>query len=400
MNLINNDGNDTSAGQSLFKYGDEDMPEYDSRMVFWPRKKNDETGGDETGEGDGECENAVEDNTCCPGCFPVFQNNQLGHIGKYGCLGPDYDADGPYFVEPIELSDEDIELAETTSYTAAYQDNPDNHVIFKTSFTDCVKQLDKGQDHAVCSAGCIDLNTGEEFSCIEVYDGHGHDACIDAIRCMDTREIIQQFDDPTTEIQRRLHMVRMRVDSGATCSIAKIYKNRVECTMIGDSRIMVFVNGSIVYESPMHNWDCMDERERLNGLAVAHPAQCPEVLSADKIAMVPSAYVYFCDGMKLAITQSLGHLGKTGFKPEKKVVHFEDEDSVVILVASDGFWDMVLLPLDLPICLNSDATELAEFAESRWKQTWNVVTGPDTTALTQFDRADDVTVAVWSRSVL
>lgn len=23
----------------------------------------------------------------CPGCFPVFQFNQLGHIGKYGCLG-------------------------------------------------------------------------------------------------------------------------------------------------------------------------------------------------------------------------------------------------------------------------------------------------------------------------
>jgi len=23
----------------------------------------------------------------CPGCYPYFQANQLGHIGKYGCLG-------------------------------------------------------------------------------------------------------------------------------------------------------------------------------------------------------------------------------------------------------------------------------------------------------------------------
>ena len=38
--------------------------------------------------------------TCCPGCYPVFKNTQDDHIGKYGCLGPDYDADGPFFEEP------------------------------------------------------------------------------------------------------------------------------------------------------------------------------------------------------------------------------------------------------------------------------------------------------------
>jgi gamma-glutamylcyclotransferase (GGCT)/AIG2-like uncharacterized protein YtfP len=25
----------------------------------------------------------------CPGCYPVFQPNQLGHIGPNGCLGDD-----------------------------------------------------------------------------------------------------------------------------------------------------------------------------------------------------------------------------------------------------------------------------------------------------------------------
>ena len=26
----------------------------------------------------------------CPGCYPIFQENQLGHIGVYGCLGNEY----------------------------------------------------------------------------------------------------------------------------------------------------------------------------------------------------------------------------------------------------------------------------------------------------------------------
>lgn len=26
----------------------------------------------------------------CPGCYPYFQENQLGHIGPNGCLGNDF----------------------------------------------------------------------------------------------------------------------------------------------------------------------------------------------------------------------------------------------------------------------------------------------------------------------
>jgi len=27
----------------------------------------------------------------CKGCYPIFQPNQEGHIGEYGCLGENYD---------------------------------------------------------------------------------------------------------------------------------------------------------------------------------------------------------------------------------------------------------------------------------------------------------------------
>jgi hypothetical protein len=26
----------------------------------------------------------------CPGCYPIYQPNQLGHIGQNGCLGDEY----------------------------------------------------------------------------------------------------------------------------------------------------------------------------------------------------------------------------------------------------------------------------------------------------------------------
>lgn len=29
-------------------------------------------------------------NTKCPGCYPIFQQNQLGHVGQNGCLGDFY----------------------------------------------------------------------------------------------------------------------------------------------------------------------------------------------------------------------------------------------------------------------------------------------------------------------
>jgi hypothetical protein len=27
----------------------------------------------------------------CPGCYPIFQQNQLGHVGLNGCLGDYYE---------------------------------------------------------------------------------------------------------------------------------------------------------------------------------------------------------------------------------------------------------------------------------------------------------------------
>lgn len=344
----------------------------------------------------------------CPGCYPVFKNTQDDHIGKYGCLGPDYDADGPFFEEPNEdelESDSVFEKYNDELYARycgyASQDETDvliEHIplpIRRASA--CEKQLDSKQDLVRVTEDCVDMITNELFTCLEVYDGHGNNSCIKELRKMDTTNIIQLFPGFEFEIQKRLLSKPMHNNSGATCSVAKIYKNRVECSSIGDSKIAVFINGEIVFESHGHTWDNPDERERLSTSVYSRPSQKPEILSPDKIRMAHSTYTYFMDDVRLAVTQSLGHNGITGICPYKKTVEFGDMDNVVVLVASDGFWDMVILEHDLPICLKSNATQLAEFAEARWKQTWNVEVKPDKFAPTRFDRFDDIGVAVWSQ---
>ena len=35
--------------------------------------------------------NSQQKKTKCPGCFPIFQPNQLAHMDKGGCLCLDYD---------------------------------------------------------------------------------------------------------------------------------------------------------------------------------------------------------------------------------------------------------------------------------------------------------------------
>lgn len=37
-----------------------------------------------------ETETETKTETKCPGCYPIFQENQLGHVGPHGCLGDEY----------------------------------------------------------------------------------------------------------------------------------------------------------------------------------------------------------------------------------------------------------------------------------------------------------------------
>jgi serine/threonine protein phosphatase PrpC len=83
---------------------------------------------------------------------------------------------------------------------------------------------------------------------------------------------------------------------------------------------------------------------------------------------------------KLAPTQSIGHNSMTQFAPEKMTIPFEPTDSVKIIIASDGLWDVFAPhhPHDRARMDDLDGEQLADLAESRWKQEWEVARSMDT----------------------
>ncbi len=103
---------------------------------------------------------------------------------------------------------------------------------------------------------------------------------------------------------------------------------------------------------------------------------------------IRSQYVIFNDSTALAVTQALGHNGKTGIKPDIYFINYNNEDTIRILIGSDGFFDMICKENNCEDDnLNSndnynleDLYEISDLpgevilnrAVNRWLQEWNV----------------------------
>lgn len=296
------------------------------------------------------------------------------------------------------------------------------------TITSDIRLIGSKQDYIKTSLGLVDPITSELFDLIEVYDGHGPDLCIDALRYhINTTEIIRTSLLPEVSLQLKLseYYPLMPWDSGATFSCVKIFANRIECRSVGDSEIWVYKNGERVYNSPVHNWHNLEERERIrmSGIrAKPRPDYVPVLLSPTKIQMEPSFRVQWIsfatssatisgatsavtsctkarpsnppDRLVFVPTQSLGHRGITGLQAAIQTIWFEPSDVCKVIVGSDGFWDMIMSDCDKEILCSGSATELAELAEKRWRQEWDFVEDPDEpdkTVKNTFDSFDDIT---------
>ena len=292
--------------------------------------------------------------------------------------------------------------------------------------TSDIRLIGSKQDYIKTSLSLVDPITSELFDLIEVYDGHGPDLCIDALRYhINTTEIIRTSLLPEVSLQLKLseYYPNMPWDSGATFSCAKIYTNRVECRSIGDSESWVYKNGERVYNSPVHNWHNLEERERIrmSGIgAKPRPDYAPVLLSPTRIQMEPSFRVHWTSGattsgattravtswarpsvgvssndrLVFVPTQSLGHRGITGLQAAIQTIWFEPGDVCKVILGSDGFWDMILAECDKEILCSGSASDLAELAEMRWRQEWDFVEDPDEpdrTIKNTFDSFDDIT---------
>jgi serine/threonine protein phosphatase PrpC len=251
------------------------------------------------------------------------------------------------------------------------------------NYNECsVISLDKGQDVVHCCR--VEKSVPEEsYDCFIGFDGHGRNTFNDMLTFIDLGQIADASDS-LSELLKRTSELNTRTDnSGATYYEAKLYWNRVETCTVGDSIVAVFIDKKLVYMSTPHNMKNNSEVERLKSrietgkVCVRQDIPVPEVFSKDKLKFRDSEYIYFENGEKIAMSQSLGHNNITEIMPERHTVLFEAGNEVAVVGGSDGLWDMIIMngpeaEEDLLALAVKTAPEIADIAEERWRQDWNI----------------------------
>lgn len=243
-----------------------------------------------------------------------------------------------------------------------------------------ILSLDKGQDIGFHGKGTT--VKGEEFEWMVGCDGHGADYIADILRGMNWGFIMSRDDSLKLVIDIigshwSQYPERQYVSSGATYMEAKIFKDRIETCSVGDSKIMVFMDGNLCYESTEHNFFNSLEQERLIDYDITLSAVVvPQVLTPTNITGTIKNYHTFEDGTMLAMTQSLGHRNITGIDAERKVIPYTPQNKMRVVLMSDGLSELlstepVYHEQDLHSLAHLSSEQLAGIAEQRWKQDWN-----------------------------
>jgi len=274
--------------------------------------------------------------------------------------------------------------------------------------------LAKGQDFVFTCRhegddGCID-------SCdiLAVFDGHGpvsNDPDLDFmhhLRAAPLHELLVAVD-PVTALVDYLHGLGKNYDAamGAVGSIVRIYRDRIETFNVGDTATMIFLDGALVYKNVGHCSNVPSELVRLRetvggGRFYIETSTKPAVVDDTKITIQSSPYTIFRHSskpVKLAPSQSFGHHGITGYRPETATIAYSAEQRVHIVVASDGLMDMVSTDYapDLEALSVLSAVELGALAERRWKQPWDYVyNGKLVQSGYRFCDFDDVGIVTWT----
>jgi serine/threonine protein phosphatase PrpC len=276
-----------------------------------------------------------------------------------------------------------------------------------------VIQLCNAQDGAYTGTA-VHAQTGETYHYGIIIDGHGSNKTVRKIRNIIDENIddILVSDSPHIIIQSKLDEMYQQdlvycesldnniffknleyaiFSGGSTFLLSKLYENRVEVFSIGDSKAYVMINNEIAYHNLLHVWNNESEKTRLlartDVCATPIMQSFPHIISPERMAFEKSVAVEYTNAngnsiTRLVPTQSLGHNSITQFAPEKMTIPFDPTDAVKIVLASDGLWDVFVPhhPDDAMRLMEMNGEELADLAESRWKQEWEVavdITHPD-----------------------
>ena len=277
----------------------------------------------------------------------------------------------------------------------------------------------KGQDfiftHHFSGAGAGATGCAE-CDIVAVFDGHGplcDDPDLDfmhLLRAAPLHVLLLQLD-PVTALVDYLHGLGKPYDAamGAVGSIVRIYRDRIETFSVGDTATLIFLDGSLVYKNVGHCSNVSSElerlRETLGGGFYIESSTKPAIIDDTKITIVSSPYTIFRHSskpVKLAPSQSFGHHGVTGYRPEVATIAYSAGDQHVhIVVATDGLMDMVSTDYepDLGALSVLSAVELGAMAERRWKQPWDYVyRGNLVQSGYRFPDFDDVGIVTWTLS--
>ena len=206
---------------------------------------------------------------------------------------------------------------------------------------------------------------------------------------------------------------------GCTLSIILIYKNRFECYTIGDSTIKIWEHNEKSWNLKAKTVDhdihfkqdvtCLEERKVENASFVRnnwrkHGVKIPggvlrkniwrlKPLNENTITMEPSAYFYFDDTSCLNMTRSLGHhptesiiklakqynhkLSLSEHSLTKLVIPREKNKKYIVIVATDGVWDVTAESKELEyvnmISNGANTETIVHEVKKCWNQEWNYI---------------------------
>lgn len=275
----------------------------------------------------------------------------------------------------------------------------------RTSYINgATRALGKGQDFVV-------FGKGDGFDWGVLLDGHGSNICIRLLRSLNWQSIMTS-ENPWKTLHDIIHaapFINIKY-TGSTLLMLRAYSDRLETLSVGDSGLVIYKNGAMVYKSTEHNSKNDSEVERLKSRNVffEESREVPFLISSTSMRMKIPDYTKFENGEIIAPTQALGHCNITGYAPETHTEYFAPEDEMRCVLYSDGFGDMFLFEADEEgerlnderDILTMTAEELAKKAVARWEQLWKVyyvVEKPEVFTETTFDpkSRDDVGVLVW-----
>ena len=220
-------------------------------------------------------------------------------------------------------------------------------------------------------------------------------------------EMVSLLDSAFLEYDKIMSKIhRGRVGSTATVSV--VYNKILYVAYVGDSQALVFKDSECIHETLNHCViDNPDEKIRVKeGGATLTPASSFAVTSNTSINVIPGFYHNFVKGSfvdSLAMTRAFGHYKvKCDYstdtirpecaliaKPNIYVVPLEEDTLVQVVMASDGLWDVINPTnkigeikhiIDTATESGEDvAKSITEFADSRWKQEWDVINQADNT---------------------